>query len=169
MAHFTDRDAACIFRIWMFSFSQASLFSVRIGLEMITQINLDPDLFANKGKRLTARWWRPLGGDHWITQWSVLDKITSQGEQRSILQGLDCTFESIHCIFRSWAMHVFSIKVICPRGRKLTISLHLTLSCGITFVLTDKQLFPKNIYIFSSEKSSESDISLKFSPIFQIL
>ena len=41
----------------------------------------------------------------------------------------------------SWAMHVFSVKVICPRGRKLTISLHLTLSCGITFVLTDKQLF----------------------------
>ena len=31
---------------------------------MISQIDLDPDLFANKGKRLTARGWRPLGGDH---------------------------------------------------------------------------------------------------------
>ena len=65
---------------------------------MISQINLDPDLFANKGKRLTAQCWRPLGGDLGITQWSVLDKITSRGEQRSILQGLDCTFESIHTL-----------------------------------------------------------------------
>ena len=66
MAHFTeDSDGALVsLEFECFLFPKLHYFQQGEVLEMISPINLDPDLFANKGKRLTAQCWRPLGGDH---------------------------------------------------------------------------------------------------------
>ena len=60
------RTVAQLVRVefWSFLFPKLHYFQQGWVLKMISQINLDPDLFANKGKRLTARCWRPLAGDH---------------------------------------------------------------------------------------------------------
>ena len=69
---------------WCFLFPKLHYFYQAEVSEMISQINLDPDLFANKGKLLTARCWRPLTGDHTMGKKTFKTKFLNRFSRRNV-------------------------------------------------------------------------------------